>query len=362
MNKYSLIIFFVFLSSVVFADPSGVPELKKAMIFIALIISVIFIAAALLIGSLVFKFLNYRFKQRKKNMFLSFIGALGAGSFVFVIHGVGDLTYSYGYKALIILAAFAGAIFGYMLTPKKKTSESEINSNHLSKDSSPPNEDIFLTMKNKSLSISDQWKVMRDEFYDLNPFDTTTDIETEFLYQEDLLWIQKEEYNIDLGWYERDDCFRLYLYKGKSWHECQLLEKIQTKKHTDIITALNAITNKVVSGDYEEFNQTEESIDDFTDFTQYSLVHITDGRERLKNGQHSVGHAECTTGHVLTIDKEIYFQKGTIYLNFSSKKEGIEYMEKFINENPDIECWMLDSFGEHVITIDQNGERNHSKN
>ena len=218
-------------------------------------------------------------------------------------------------------------------------------------------------MKNRSLKISSNWKVIRDEFYEIDPLDKTISDEIkelELFCQEDLLWIQKDNYNIDLGWYGHDFSngrFGLYLYKGSDWHNCQLLEKIQTKKYSEIISVINEISENVLKEEYNKTNPPEGSIDDFSEFDQYSLLQINDGREKLKSGQYSVGHAYLATGHVLKTDKTIHQQRGAIFLNFDSKQQGINYIEKTVNENPDIECWMIDSLGEHVITIDKDGER-----
>ena len=81
-------------------------------------------------------------------------------------------------------------------------------------------------MKNNSLKISDHWKVLRDEFYEIDPLDKKINDERKYLElfcQEDLLWIQNGDYNIDLGWYggnSSDGRFGLYLYQGTDWHNC----------------------------------------------------------------------------------------------------------------------------------------------
>ena len=124
---------------------------------------------------------------------------------------------------------------------------------------------------------------------------------------------------------------------------------------------INEVTQKVLTKEYNQMNQEEGSIDDFSEFDQYSLLQITDGREKLISGQYSVGHAKLDTGHVLKTDKTIYRQSGSIYLNFASKQKGIDYIQKTVNESPHIECWILDSIGEHVITIDTDGERKYKK-
>ena len=46
-----------------------------------------------------------------------------------------------------------------------------------------------------------------------------------------------------------------------------------------------------------------------------------------------------------------------MYLIFDSELEALEYMKQTILEMPDIECWMEDSSGKHIVTIGRNGER-----
>jgi ethanolamine ammonia-lyase small subunit len=80
-------------------------------------------------------------------------------------------------------------------------------------------------------------------------------------------------------------------------------------------------------------------------------------RPKLKPNQFAVGHAEYSTGHVLKTDKTLYVQRGDVYLIFESKDDALSYIMKTVKENPDIECWIEDSLGTHLITIDKNGER-----
>ena len=78
----------------------------------------------------------------------------------------------------------------------------------------------------------------------------------------------------------------------------------------------------------------------------------------LKPHQFAVGHALHATGHVLKQDKEsIFLGEGEVYLTFESKPEALDYMKRTVLEMPSIECWMVDSVGKHVVTIDPNGER-----
>lgn len=84
-------------------------------------------------------------------------------------------------------------------------------------------------------------------------------------------------------------------------------------------------------------------------------------RPKLELNQFAVGHAEYSTGHVLKVDKTLYNQTGDVFLIYDSKDDALIYIMKTVRENPNIECWMENSLGEHIITIDKNGERNNEK-
>ena len=80
----------------------------------------------------------------------------------------------------------------------------------------------------------------------------------------------------------------------------------------------------------------------------------------LIEGQFAVGKAELATGIVLNND-------GTFYKSNSGEKNTYEIFdnyikaEKFAKEkitiHPNIECWIVDSKGNHLITFDKEGER-----
>ena len=52
---------------------------------------------------------------------------------------------------------------------------------------------------------------------------------------------------------------------------------------------------------------------------------------------------------------------GEVFLIFDSKDNALNYIMKTVKEYPNIECWMENGLGEHVITIDRNGERNNNQ-
>ena len=136
-------------------------------------------------------------------------------------------------------------------------------------------------MKNSLLEISEHWETKRDEFYEIDPFDKTIDEDTKFLNlfcQQDLLWIKKSAYNLDLGWYggSEDGHFGLYLFKGKNWHDCALLEKRNTNDYQLIIQLINHFTQNVDLGRYESINITTGPVDLYLELD--SLTVLNDDR------------------------------------------------------------------------------------
>ena len=131
-------------------------------------------------------------------------------------------------------------------------------------------------MKNSLINISDQWKIKRDEFSKIVTLDKSIDDEIKFnklFCQEDLLWIKKYDFNLDLGWYGEEDKghFRIYLYKGTDWHNCQLLEKRNLKDYKSVIKLINKFISNVDSGKYDSINLNFSSIDQFS---QYAIISV----------------------------------------------------------------------------------------
>ena len=80
----------------------------------------------------------------------------------------------------------------------------------------------------------------------------------------------------------------------------------------------------------------------------------------LTNGQFAVGKAEFTTGIVLNNDGKYYTSGNdlnTMYEIFDSYIEAEKFVLGKIKNNANVECWIVDSNGNHVITYDKNGER-----
>lgn len=80
----------------------------------------------------------------------------------------------------------------------------------------------------------------------------------------------------------------------------------------------------------------------------------------LKENQFAVGKAKYSTGIVLRNDGEIYISgqsKNEMYEIFENYQEAEIFIFKKINSNPEIECWIVNAKGEHIITYDKEGKR-----
>jgi hypothetical protein len=137
-------------------------------------------------------------------------------------------------------------------------------------------------MKNSLLNISEKWKVLRDEFYEIAPDDNYIDEDKKYddlFCQEDLLWITNDNYNLDLGWYggNKDGHFGLYFFRGENWHQCELLEKAQTNDYQQIIHLINKIVVDFERELYSKLKTKICSIEDYTDEKQLSLIQSNNG-------------------------------------------------------------------------------------
>jgi hypothetical protein len=80
----------------------------------------------------------------------------------------------------------------------------------------------------------------------------------------------------------------------------------------------------------------------------------------LRQGQFAVGKAEFTTGIVLNNDVTLYVSGSDLnntYEVFYDYIEAKKFALEKINNNSNIECWIVDSNGQHLNTYDKNGER-----
>lgn len=81
---------------------------------------------------------------------------------------------------------------------------------------------------------------------------------------------------------------------------------------------------------------------------------------KIKDNQFAVGKAEYSTGIVLKNDGS-YYRSGDdlneMYEIFESYVDAENFVITKIKEKPEIECWINDSKGNHIITYDLNGVR-----
>jgi hypothetical protein len=142
-----------------------------------------------------------------------------------------------------------------------------------------------MSHRKQEVNIPTDWEIKRNEFYDIDPFDNSSaDDKDVFLFvQEDILWIKKRNYNVDLGWYGGDDLenewtgFCIYLYRGDNWSKCDLLEKYRTKNKKDVVEQLHRLITAVDKGEYDNLVGHRIDEDDMTnqnsmtDFKTYSV-------------------------------------------------------------------------------------------
>lgn len=78
---------------------------------------------------------------------------------------------------------------------------------------------------------------------------------------------------------------------------------------------------------------------------------------KLEDHQFVVGHVQALTGKILKVDMTVYIGEGDRYFVFDTKGEAIQYMTRAIEEDPEIECFMVNANEETVMYLDKNGTR-----
>ena len=109
------------------------------------------------------------------------------------------------------------------------------------------------------LEISKNWKVVRNVFFDINPIgNESEEVKYDYIYcQEDLLYLTKGNYHLDLGWYGNDDLanertgYCIHLYRGNDWNNGELLEKHRSKDKQVIVEKINELIKSVDKGNYD---------------------------------------------------------------------------------------------------------------
>ena len=77
----------------------------------------------------------------------------------------------------------------------------------------------------------------------------------------------------------------------------------------------------------------------------------------MKSFQFAVGHSNISSGHVLKTDRTVFLGEGEVFLIFDTEREANDYMQDRVSREPEIECWVEDSSGRHIRTLNKNGER-----
>ncbi len=111
----------------------------------------------------------------------------------------------------------------------------------------------------QALDISPNWKILRNEFYDISPTDDISEVDKfDNIYsQEDMLLLQNGNYKIDLGWYggteliNNETGYCVHLFKGENWNKSVFLEKFRSQDKKEVINKINEIINLVDLGAYE---------------------------------------------------------------------------------------------------------------
>jgi DNA-binding Lrp family transcriptional regulator len=136
-----------------------------------------------------------------------------------------------------------------------------------------------MSYRKQELNIPTDWEIKRNEFYDIDPFDnsSTDDKDVLILVQEDILWIKKKNYNLDLGWYGGDDLenkwtgFYICLYRGDNWNKCDLLEKYRAKNKKDVVEQLHRLITAVDKGEYDNLVGHRIDEDDMTNHNSMTV-------------------------------------------------------------------------------------------
>jgi hypothetical protein len=95
--------------------------------------------------------------------------------------------------------------------------------------------------------LSEDFQIIKNEFYQYNPKTEFTFEKSELFLQEDLLQIKypKENITVDLGWYgdaaNNKGVFKLYLIQGIDWENpvLELLANSSEEIHQKLVEVLN---------------------------------------------------------------------------------------------------------------------------
>ena len=107
----------------------------------------------------------------------------------------------------------------------------------------------------QKLIIPKDWIIINNEFnfIDLPKDESELNEYVAYNLAEDLLYIKKGQYHLDLGWYGSDikkttTGFMLVLFRGKNWNDCELLELKRSESQSVVIKEVNEIIELVDVG------------------------------------------------------------------------------------------------------------------
>lgn len=80
----------------------------------------------------------------------------------------------------------------------------------------------------------------------------------------------------------------------------------------------------------------------------------------LKHNQVVLNFAKIRTGEILKPNKEIYLGEGNIYQVFDSIEEAKKYARNIVQEDAEIECWILTGKEKAVCYVNKFEEKDFS--
>jgi len=147
---------------------------------------------------------------------------------------------------------------------------------------------LKLKFQHQQLDISLNWTVVRNEFYDIDPADNNSEDDkyANIYCQEDLLYLTKGDYHLDLGWYGYDNLandtagFCIHLFRGDNWNNAELLEKFRSRNKKVIADKIADLAKAVDFGEFDKLNGYRVDGNDTTNKNDFSSIDIYSVRQR----------------------------------------------------------------------------------
>lgn len=141
--------------------------------------------------------------------------------------------------------------------------------------------------KHQRLDVSSDWTVVRNEFYDIDPFDSNSEDDKllNIYSQEDMLSLTKDKYHLDLGWYGDSNLtsdttgYCIHLFRGDNWNNSELLEKFRSKSKEVIADKITEIANAVDLGDFDKLTGYRIDENDTANKNDFSNVDTYSARD-----------------------------------------------------------------------------------